>query len=204
MKTIVSFGDEYCFGISSPAAIVADKMNLSFIDKARNDTSNFKIHRDIVKYISDNDTADCLFIIGWTSPRKFDIYWKESYFTLNEKEQKYFPSLYNKLTAYFDYLLDDYLVHNSWANDIFSVQQMCKHLGIKYYMFNTQKKLLVNQYNQSTVKAIDFKYYLDPLNTNCILTNYLEQKGHNTKYYSNESKRCFGEYLHDRIANCLN
>lgn len=198
MKTVVSFGDEYCFGINSAASLLAEKMNCGFIDKARKDTSNFKIHRDIVKYISDNNIENCFFLIGWTSPKKWDIYWKESYFTLNKKETKYFPTLFNKLSVYYDYLFDEILLNNQWASDIFSVQQIFQNLNIKYFMYNTTEKLKINRYNEPLVKLIDTKFYLDPLNSNLTYTNYVKNKGF-VEDNSKEANLFFSDFIFNKI-----
>lgn len=199
MKTVVSFGDEYCFGINSAASLLAEKMNFGFIDKARKDTSNFKIHRDIVKYISDNDIKDCFFLIGWTSPKKWDIYWKQSYFTLNEKETNYFPPIFKKLIVYRDYLFDDILVNNQWASDIISIQQIFKNLNVRYFMYNTTEKLKINKYNENLLRMIDTKFYLDPLNSNFTYVNYIKNKGF-VENNSKEAKSFFCDFIFDKIV----
>lgn len=174
LKLIV-FGDEHLHNSSDLVDRTAKLLNLEVENLADLDTSNSLIHKKIVKkIISLNNTTDCIFLIGWTSPYRLDAEYRDEYFTYQKNSTDYKNPLMNKLHKYDDYLFNRYLISQRWCSIVYGVQQLLEAKQIKYYMFNTVSALDYNRYTENTIKNLNTKFYYDSFNKKSAMKSYLE------------------------------
>lgn len=175
---LVCFGDELLSQDDSAAGLLAKKVDLDFVNLAHTDTSNSRIHKSIVKYVINNNTDDCIFLIGWTSPYRLDAEYNNEYFTYRNDRDMYPYMTMNKLHKYDHYLFDRIVISQRWASIVYGVQQVLMAHNIKYFMFNTQKNLEYNTYTEKVIKNLNNKLYYDGINPKSTMIEYLKNAGY--------------------------
>lgn len=177
---LICFGDELLCRDESAAEILAKRIDIDFVNLAHTDTSNSRIHKTIVKYIINNNTDDCVFLIGWTSPYRLDAEYNNEYFTYRNDRNNYPNSIMNKLHKYDHYLFDRIVISQRWASILYGVQQLLFAHQIKYFMFNTQQHLEYNTYTEKTIRNLNNKLYYDGINPKSTMIEYLKNIGYST------------------------
>lgn len=174
---LVIFGDEMLSYKASAGELLAERLGIDCDNRAENDTSNSRIHRNIVKYVISNPNTDNIFLIGWTSPYRLDAEYQNEYFTYRPNKHDYPFLRMNKLHLYDNYLFDKIVLNQKWASIIYGIQQLLDAHGIKYYMFNTQQNLEFSLYTEKTIKNFNKKLYFDPINPKNTMHEYLRELG---------------------------
>lgn len=174
---LVIFGDEMLSYKASAGELLAERLGIEYDNRAEPDTSNSRIHRNIVKYVISKPDTDDIFLIGWTSPYRLDAEYQNEYFTYRPNKHDYPFLRMNKLHLYDHYLFDRIVVNQRWASIIYGVQQLLHGHGIKYYMFNSQHHLEFSIYTEKTIKNFNKKLYFDPINPKNTMQEYLIESG---------------------------
>jgi len=175
---LVIFGDELLSPKDSAGELLAKRLELPCENCAETDTSNSKIHKNIVKYLIDNDTTDTILLIGWTSPYRLDAEYEGEYFTYRPDRDDYPNLKMNKLHKYDITIFDRIVVNQRWASIVYGIQQLLLAKNIKYYMFNTQCHLEYSTYTEKTIKSFNNKLYFDAINPKNTMKEYLTGLGY--------------------------
>lgn len=185
---ICSFGDEYIAGDDNVVSKAAEFLDCSYENFAQWDTSNNRIQIEVTKRAIQFGHEDVLFVIGWTDPERLDAEGEEHDFTYRRNENIYPNEYMNKLHPYDDYLFDPILISTKWASQVYGCQQMLENKNIKYFMFNTQKHLYFNKYNEQVIRNFDHKKYYDCINEQSTLKNAPSLEKY-TKFISRKLKQ---------------
>ena len=166
MTLICAFGDEYLIGDDNVVKEVATRLNCNFENFAERDTSNNRIQYNVTQQAIEKQDQDVIFVIGWTDPARFDAYENESnqYFTYRKDKRNYNEMFMNKLHKFDHYLFDSIVINQKWASQVYGVQQLLENKNIKYFMFNTNKHLDFNKYNEKVIRNFDHQKYYDSIN----------------------------------------
>lgn len=170
---LVIFGDELLSNRDSAGELLAKRLGIEYDNRAEVDTSNSRIHKNIVKYLIDNDTANTIMLIGWTSPYRLDAEYDSQYFTYRPDKHDYPNLKMNKLHNYDNYIFDSIVINQRWASIVYGVQQLANARQCKYYMFNTQHHLQYSTYTEHTIRNFNSKLYFDAINTKNTMREYL-------------------------------
>lgn len=198
---LISFGDEYFIGKDTIPELVAKKLDYHFINCAESETTNSKIHRNIVDFIIDNNNyKDYIFLIGWTDPYKLDAEYEEEYFTYEPARRDYPDMLMNKLHKFDNYLFDKILTSQRFAAIVYGVQQMLENLDINYYMINTTVPVEYNTYTEKVIKNLNHKYYIDLINASKTMKGWLDASDYDK--FTLEAKQEYATYLVRKMAGC--
>lgn len=186
---LVIFGDENLSDKDSAGELLAKRLGIEYDNRAEIDTSNSRIHKNVVKYLIGNDTTDTILLIGWTTPYRLDAEYQNKYFTYRNNSHDYPNLKMNKLHKYDHCIFDRIVINQRWASIVYGVQQLMLAQNTKYYMFNTQCHLEYNTYTEKTVRSIDNKLYYDAINPKNTMKEYLTGIG-----YKNLSHNANDEY----------
>lgn len=192
---ILCFGDEYLAKVNSASERAAKRFNVEFENLAEQDTSNSRIHKQIVKtLIKLPNPQEHVFLIGWTSPLRLDAEYEGKYFTYRNDKANYDNILMNKLHKYDHYVFDRIVVSQRWTSIVYGVQQMLESMDVKYYMFNTQTQLDFNSYTEKVLRNLNHKYYFDAIGVKSTMVNYLKAKGHKFNTHQDLSISAHDDY----------
>lgn len=188
---LVSFGDGLIAGDKAPK-ILADMLGFEFIDRAKEETSNQTIFRDVIDYITNNND-ECFILIGWTLGNQREIRWNEKTFIYNENKIDYEDNLVNRLHKYDDVLFDRLLVAQHRASEAYTLQNVLKNKKIKYYMYNTQDCIFFHEKTLKYLKALNGRTYHNPLNKESSMKFFVEKQN------DSDHHRVWAEFLHSKI-----
>lgn len=160
MKLVI-FGDSWAFGSylqdrknSTYAKLLQKKLGATSVtNKSQPGISNSTIIRELLVWLSTEDTEDTFVSIGWTSPERTDIFPDKSImapgvgrpfyqtigpwiFRMSEKQGSY-PINYKfakYLEFYYMNFKNQYSCYLDWIQQIILVQNTLSNLGIKYHM----------------------------------------------------------------------
>jgi hypothetical protein len=194
---LVSFGDELTLNKDCHVDELARNLNMDSLNLGNNDTSNELIFTDVTKFVCQNDMEDFFVLIGWTSPYRRDLFWKDTVFTYRPDVREYIDNGVNVMHKCDVALFDDHLISQQWVTYALSLQLMLKAQGIKYYMYNTQSAMLYNQSNMKKIQKIDPTHYHNPLNQKSSMAYYLKEK--NLAVASIEGAKKWAEFLMAKI-----
>lgn len=184
MKLVI-FGDELLSNRDSAGELLAKRLDIQFDNCAEPDTSNSRIHKQIVKYLIENNPKDTIMLIGWTSPYRIDAEYNSQYFTYRHDRNTYANSVMNKLHKYDNYLFDRVVINQRWASIVYGVQELANSLQCKYYMFNTQHHLEYMSYTEKTIRNLNSKFYFDAINPKNTMKEYLLGLGYTSVFNNN-------------------
>ena len=175
---LVIFGDELLSNRDSAGELLAKRLGMEFDNLAEPDTSNSRIHKKIVKYLIENNTADTIILIGWTSPYRMDAEYNSHYFTYRNDKNDYPSSIVNKLHNYDNYIFDRVVINQRWASIVYGVQELLNAHQCRYFMFNTQQHIEFMSYTEKIIRNLNSKFYFDAINTKNTMKEYLVNLGY--------------------------
>lgn len=181
MKLVI-FGDEFLRNRDSAGELLAKRLKISCDNRSETDTSNSKIHKNIVKYLISDHVADNIILIGWTSPYRLDAEYNNQYFTYRPDVDRYPNSKMNELHKYDHYIFDSIVINQRWASIVYGVQNLLIAHDIKYFMFNTQHHMEFSYHTEKTIKNFNNKLYFDPINPKNTMKEYLLNLGYETPF----------------------
>lgn len=194
---LVSFGDELTIKEDCHVPELAKSLNMDCLNLGKEDTSNEMIFTDITKFVCQNDMEDFFVLIGWTSPYRRDLYWKDTLFTYRPDRRDYVDNGVNAMHKFDVALFDEHLISQHWITYTLSIQKMLQSHNIKYYMYNTQNAFIYHQDVSKKIQAIDLTRYHNPLNQNSSMAYYLKEK--NLPVDSPESAKTWADFLMAKI-----
>lgn len=193
MKLVI-FGDELLSNRDSAGELLAKRLDMEFDNRAEPDTSNSRIHKQIVKYLLENDPKDTIMLIGWTTPYRLDAEYNSRYFTYRHDSSTYTNSVMNKLHKYDNYLFDRVVINQRWASIVYGVQELANSLQCKYYMVNTQHHLEYMPYTEKTIRNLNSKFYFDAISSKNTMKEYLLSLGYKS-VFSNSACDEYAKFL---------
>ena len=193
---LVSFGDEYCTK-NTATDMVANLLGYKFVDQADPLMTNARIFRDVVRYTTEHNYEDCVFLIGWTTPYKMDAEHGGEYFVYSPDIKNYPSRAYNKLHKYDSYLFDEILINNTWVGLAYGLQEYLLSLNVKYFMYNTQENIMFNTHTRQTLKNLDGRLYHNPLNKGSTMLYHLKQQGYHK--IDNQAHKAWADFIIQKL-----
>lgn len=171
---LVNFGDDICYGDSSPK-IIANTHKFNYIDKSSHQpTSNLAIFKNIVRSsIEISNKENYIFLIGWT--RSTHISYKNTVFIKDNYNHK--DPLYNKLNKFNSYLFEPVLISQQRVALAHAAQEVLQSNNIKYYMYNVADKIDYNNYTSKGLKNLNNKFYHNALSFDSTMLGYIKKQG---------------------------
>lgn len=191
---LISFGDDLVKNSSSPK-ILADMLGYDFEDLSELETSNQKIFRDVVNYVCENGTGNYFILIGWTAGERFEVCYDDKKFIFSKDKTEYPIYSAKILTKHQHVIFNEILVGQHRASEAFTLQQMLFNLKVNFYMYNTQDTIFFNEKTLHYLKALNGRYYHNPLNRSSSM-KYFRLTEQQEKYNQKE----WAEFLFNKIS----
>jgi hypothetical protein len=180
------------------AKTIADSLGYNYINLSANGASNDYIFRTTIEFFTKNieNIHNYVFLLGWTSCNRLELHYHDNdnyeTYALTQvpvTDTQYIPIVSNMFTGqildtrirnmvetYTDVLINQTQGADKLTNYAYVLQNLFKYHNIKYIMFNTITELYQTKSNESALKLLNLKFYLQPFESDYAFYWYCKKK----------------------------